>query len=84
MKGQTDGKSPHSTGLRPLPGPLPKKETIIMHIHFSPRSWLNVNLMYSILLRFPAQYDDDSDAPFSPTSTLELNSSFSSAKVSNL
>ena len=23
--GRTDGKSPHSTGLRPLPGPLPKK-----------------------------------------------------------
>ena len=23
---RTDGKSPHSTGLRPLPGPLPKKQ----------------------------------------------------------
>ena len=23
---RTDGKSPHSTGLRPLSGPLPKKE----------------------------------------------------------
>ena len=23
--GRTDGKSPHSTGLRPLLGPLPKK-----------------------------------------------------------
>ena len=22
---RTDGNSPHSTGLRPLPGPLPKK-----------------------------------------------------------
>ena len=25
-KGRTDGKSPHSTGLRLLPVPLPKKE----------------------------------------------------------
>ena len=24
--GRTYGKSPHSTGLRPLPGPLPKKQ----------------------------------------------------------
>ena len=24
--GRTDGKSPHSTGLRPLSGPLPKKK----------------------------------------------------------
>ena len=26
MYGRTDGISPHSTGLRPLLGPLPKKE----------------------------------------------------------
>ena len=25
---RTDGKSPHSTGLCPLPGPLPKKEIL--------------------------------------------------------
>ena len=27
MNGQTNGKAPHSTGLRPLSGPLPKKAT---------------------------------------------------------
>ena len=26
MDGRTDGISPHSTGLRPLPGPLPKND----------------------------------------------------------
>ena len=26
--GRTDGKSPHFTGLRPLPGPLTKKNNV--------------------------------------------------------
>ena len=58
---RTNGISPHSTGLRPLPGPLPKKEDFWVKNQSSDLQqalncrWLSANNAYSMTFKLGPQ-----------------------------